>query len=460
LRGDYLKIAVQGQAADVEVIRELLSPWNVSFTSLDEAEVVVVYKEKPLETKKTIVIPGDSADFMKWVKGAKSRVVRKLGEPVFVAASSQTVLTITPQVFYYYDGLAKLAPRDNFPTATEVYENLIFLTLDVVKEYDKILDETLNAKPSTVYRLLTGLPVPYTLAPKRLKDFLMRKRGGKENLTFCDKLPLDALRFILSSAIEKLSEKKIERKTWNGKKYAFILTHDVDTREGLRRAKKLKKIEHKYDVPSAWYVPSKRYKLDADAIKDLANHGEVGAHGTKHDGKLNRLTRNALVERLYEARQILEDITGKKVEGFRAPLLQHNVKTIQALRDARYSYDTSIPTWEPRHPNTMNSHGIGTIYPLTLEGITEIPITLPQDQQLLHVLGLSPHEATREWMNMIDTIKEIGGLCTILVHPDYELADPENLCIYEELLNTISSYNEVLESLPTNITILVKSRVA
>jgi peptidoglycan/xylan/chitin deacetylase (PgdA/CDA1 family) len=268
------------------------------------------------------------------------------------------------------------------------------------------------------------------------------------------------LRFILSSAIEKLSEKKIERKTWNGKKYAFILTHDVDTREGLRKAKKLKKIEHKYDVPSAWYVPSKRYKLDADAINELANHGEVGAHDTKHDGKLNRLSRNALVERLREAKQILENITGEKVEGFRAPLLQHSVKIIQALRDVRYSYDTSVPTWEPRHPNTMNSQGIGTMYPLTLEGVTEIPVTLPQDQQLLHVLGLSPKEVTRKWMKMIDTIKEISGLCTVLMHPDYELADPENLGLYEELLNMIASDSEALVSLPRNIAALVKSRVA
>lgn len=452
-------MAVQGQAADVEVIRELLSPWNVSFTSLDEAEVVIAYKEKPLEPKKTIVIPSDSADFRKWVKDVKSRVVRKLGEPVFVAAGSQTVLTIKPKMLYCYAGVAKPASKDT-PTAAELNEDLIFLKVGIVKEYDKILDETLNAKPSTLYRLLTGLPVPYTIAPERLRNFLMRKSGGKENLTFCDKLPLDALRFILSSAIEKLSEKKLDRKTWNGKKYAFILTHDVDTREGLRKAKKLKKIEHKYDVPSAWYVPSKRYKLDADAIRELANHGEVGAHDTKHDGKLSRLRQNSLVERLHEAKQTLENITGEKVEGFRAPLLQHDIKTIQALRDARYSYDTSIPTWEPKHPSTMNSHGIGTMYPLTLEGITEIPVTLPQDQQLLHVLGLSPKEVTREWMKMMDTIKEISGLCTVLIHPDYELADPENLGLYEELLNMIASDSEALVSLPRNIAALVKSRVA
>jgi flagellar motor component MotA len=57
-----------------------LSHWKISFTGLDEADVVIVHGEKPPETEKTIVVSSDSADFMKWVKDAKSRVVRKLGE--------------------------------------------------------------------------------------------------------------------------------------------------------------------------------------------------------------------------------------------------------------------------------------------------------------------------------------------------------------------------------------------
>lgn len=454
-----MKIAVQGQAADVEVIRELLSPWNVSFTTLDEAEVAIVYKEKPLETKKTIVAPSDSPIFVKWVKDMKLRVARKPGERVSIAASSQMVLTIMPHMLYCYDGLVESTPKDASTTA-KFNEDLIFLTLDIVKEYDKILDETLNANSSIVYRLLTGLPVPYTLAPKRLRDMFIRGQYEQKSLTFCDKLPLDALRLILARAIEKLSDKKLHRKTWNGKKYACIVTHDVDTRKGLQRAKHLKKLEEKYDVPSAWYIPSKHYKLDPETVKELSNHGEIGAHDTKHNGKLANVPEAKLVKRLREAKQTLENIAKCSVEGFRAPLLQHNVKIIQALRDAGYAYDTSIPTWEPKHPNTMNSHGIGTTYPMTLKGVVEIPVTLPQDHQLLHVLDLSPEELTREWINLISTIKDISSLCTILVHPDYELADPENLSLYEELLNAIASDNDVMVTLPANIATIVKSHIA
>lgn len=446
-----MKIAVQGQAADVEVVRELLSPWNISFTSLDEAEVVIAYKSEPLETKKTIVIPSDSADFMKWIKDMKSGVVKKLGEQVFVDVNPQTVLTIKPKTLYCYEGLAKSAPREAIFTAAELNENLVFLVLDVVKEYNEILDETLNAEPSTVYRLLTSLPAPYTLVPKRLRDLFLMGHVGQESITFRDKLPLDTLRFTLAKAIEKLSREKLRRKNWNGKTYACVMTHDIDTRNGLQRAKVVKKLEEKYDVPSAWYIPSKHYELNHEIVEALANYGEVGAHGTRHDGELAALPKQKLVKRLREAKQTLEKIINCSVEGFRAPLLQHSATILRGLKEAGYTYDTSIPTWEPKHPRTMRSHGLGTICPMFFKSITEIPISGVQDHQLLYVLGLKPKEVIAKWLSMMTVIKELGGCCVLLSHPEYKLFDTDNLSVYEELLNIVASDRHVWRTTPKQL---------
>jgi peptidoglycan/xylan/chitin deacetylase (PgdA/CDA1 family) len=323
--------------------------------------------------------------------------------------------------------------------------------VDIVKEYDKILDETLNAKPSTLYRLLTGLPVPYTLAPERLRDFLMRKRGGKGNLTFCDKLPLDALRFILVRAIEEILGEKLERKKWNGKKYVCIITHDIDTRRGLRRARVIKKLEEKYDVPSAWYIPTKYYKLDFEIVRELANHGEIGSHGTRHDGKLVQLSNQKLVKRLVESKKTLEEITSSPVKGFRAPLLNLNVKMIEALQKACYTYDASVPTWEPKHPYTMKPYGIGTMNLVKIDRIFEIPVSFPQDHQMIHVLGLSARQTVEKWLEMRDVTREIGGVCTILVHPDYELGRSENSGIYEELLSAFSADDHTWITTPLEV---------
>jgi peptidoglycan/xylan/chitin deacetylase (PgdA/CDA1 family) len=451
-----LKIAIRGQAPDVKIIRCLLAPWHFSFTNVDEADIVVVYKTRPAEAKKTIVIPSSSVGFFDWIKENKSKVLKKTGGFSKVRAS-ETVLTIKPDTAYWYDGLGELELDDPFSTALRINEDTVLLTIDVVREQERILDAVLEPEPSILYRLLTNLPISYNLAPKPLREMVLKERKGQNCLAFCEKLPFDALRLTLVSAIEKLMGKSPSRKMWNGKKTVVALTHDVETQNGLRRSKKVKRIEHKYDAQSAWYVPSKMFELDVEAIRDLANHGEVGAHDTKHDGKLVQTHGSKLIQRMREAKQTLEKLTREQVTGFRSPLLQHSAEILGALRKAGYAYDTSIPTWEPRHPYTMKSHGVATTYPFHVNGLIEIPVTLPQDHQLLYVLGLRPKEVVREWMSMIDTVKELGGVSTILMHPDYELADPENLGKYEELLNAIISDNQVMVSLPKQIACFAQS---
>ncbi len=233
-----------------------------------------------------------------------------------------------------------------------------------------------------------------------------------------------------------------------------MLTHDVETAPGLKKAVLLKKIEEKYDVLSAWYVPSKRYKLNDDSIRQLSNHGEVGGHDTKHDGKLVHLSKDKLVERVSDVRQCLGRILEQSIDGFRAPILQHNISILNAINEAGYKYDTSIPSWEPKHPYTMGPHGIGTVFPLKFDcNLFEIPLTLPQDHQMLHVLGLGTQDVIRIWALMANTISDLGGVCMFLVHPDYEIAADTEL--YEELVSTIASDSKSTITVPSRLSTLL-----
>ena len=137
-------------------------------------------------------------------------------------------------------------------------------------------------------------------------------------------------------------------------------------------------MEEKYDVESAWYVPTRHFSLDLGMIKDLADHGEVGVHGAQHNGNLISLPSQKLYRLLYEAKQLLGKMSGSSVKGFRSPLLQHNSTILEQLKKADYSYDTSIPTWEPKHPQTMSPFGIGTVFPLVLNNLVEIPVSTVQ----------------------------------------------------------------------------------
>jgi peptidoglycan/xylan/chitin deacetylase (PgdA/CDA1 family) len=429
----------------------------VSFEDLHEADVTIVYKGTISESKKNILIPWSTPSFMEEAKKLGTRARMKPGELMGVAAGTQTVLTITPPVVYSCEEPGRTWQKGPLSTEEELEGNSAVLKLDIVDEYKRIVNHALNAKPSVFYSLIMGLPIPYHVAPEQFRNFYMKMNRNPDNLSLCDKLPLDALRFILVGELERLTRQRIQRRFWDGSNCPVLLTHDIDTRSGLEKANKLSKIERKYDFPAAWYIPSRLCETDVETVRELASYGEVGAHDTKHDGKLDKISDGRLIRRVCEAKGILENATRARVTGFRAPLLQHDKRMIRALEKAGYEYDTSIPTWEPMHARTRKPHGIATTYPLNLEGIMEIPVTMPQDHQMLRVMKLAPKEVVAKWSNMMETIKEIGGLCTVLVHPDYELARSENLAIYEELVNMLASNEGTFASLPAQIADLAKS---
>jgi peptidoglycan/xylan/chitin deacetylase (PgdA/CDA1 family) len=455
-----MRIGFQGKASDARIIKELLSPWNISFTSPDKAEIVIAYDCEEATVNKAIIVPSEKPAFCDLFRKRKLTLKPKFHKPVQVAVSRQTALTILPEKLYDYTGRSASIQKDDSPVEFILSDELSLLKLDVVKEYKKIIDPALDAKSSALYRFLTSLPIRYDVAPKKIRDFVLRGKRDEGSLNYCDKLPLDALRFILANTIERISGRRLPRKTWKGKSRCCVVTHDVDTQQGLARTGPIKKMEEKYDVESAWYVPTIHYSLDSGMVKDLADHGEVGVHGAQHSGNLISLPSQKLYRLLYEAKQLLGKMSGSSVKGFRAPLLQHNSTILGQLKKADYSYDTSIPTWEPKHPQTMGQFGIGTVFPLVLNNLVEIPVSTVQDHQLLYVLGLTAKETLAEWCSLMSIIKEIGGCSVLLSHPEYGLFDSENISMYEDFLSCISSDSEGWITTPAKLAAEVEEQNA
>jgi peptidoglycan/xylan/chitin deacetylase (PgdA/CDA1 family) len=448
-----VRIGFQAKASDARVLKELLSPWDISFTSPEQADIVIINGCEEPVANKAIIIPHDKPDFLDLLKKQKLRLENSFHKPIQVAVSQQTALTIWPEKLYDYERTAELGGKENSPAELDLNDSTSLLKVDVVKEYRRIVDPILDGKSSTLYRLLTNLPIRYDAAPKKIRDFVMREKRDEKTINYCDKLPLDALRFIVAKAVERLSGKRLARRTWKGKKSCCIVTHDVDTKQGLARAGSIKKLEERYDVESAWYVPTRQYSLDSGMIKELANHGEVGVHGAQHSGNLINLPSHRLFKLLYDAKQFLEKISDSSVKGFRSPLLQHNSTILDELKKAGYGYDTSIPTWEPKHPQTMSPFGIGTVFPLRIYGLIEIPVSIVQDHQLLYVSGLTARETIAQWSSLMSVVKEVGGCNVLLSHPEYKLFEAENLFLFEDFLNALTANKESWITTPNSVAI-------
>jgi hypothetical protein len=69
----------------------------------------------------------------------------------------------------------------------------------------------------------------------------------------------------------------------------------------------------------------------------------------------------------------------------------------------------------------------------------EIPVSLPQDHQLIRVSGLTISEAVQELFRVSKSIRGVGGACVLLIHPDYEFGQPENTEEYHRLLEKFKS---------------------
>jgi len=156
------------------------------------------------------------------------------------------------------------------------------------------------------------------------------------------------------------------------------------------------------------FLPADEYPISTHIAGELARGSVIGSHDTKHDGKLVTMRRqSALLARLKKSKTTLQNLFEREITHFRAPLLQFSRRIAIALGEAGYTADFSVPCWEPIHPSTMNGSGIESAQPFRVENITEFPLTLFQDHQLLNVMRLSTREAVKFWTEQARTNSEI-----------------------------------------------------
>lgn len=236
-------------------------------------------------------------------------------------------------------------------------------------------------------------------------------------------------------------------KGWPGwpkqKKFALVLTHDVDTNRGQDRCKQIIRIEEELGFRSSVFFVPERYSVSSDLRYYLTSHGfEVGVHGLNHDGKLYNS------EEIFQRRavQINQYLKEWNCSGFRSPSMHCNLDWLGSLD---IEYDASSFDTDPFEPQ---SNGVGTIFPFWVpdhgesKGYVELPYTLPQDFTLF---VLMKDKTIDIWKKKLDWIAEHGGMALLNTHPDYMNFDGEKLNVeeypakyYEELLKYIKSKYE------------------
>jgi len=219
-----------------------------------------------------------------------------------------------------------------------------------------------------------------------------------------------------------------------GKRFAFVLTHDVEGNRGLGRVERLMDLEMKHGFRSSFnFVPEGDYRVPEAMRRRLGEAGfEVGIHGLNHDGKLY----NSKAKFAGKAAGINGYLREWGACGFRSPSMQHRLEWLHQLD---VEYDCSTFDTDPFEPEP---DGFGTIFPFWVagpngSGYVELPYSLPQDFTLFVLL----RERTIDvWKRKLDWVAEHGGMALLDSHPDYMAFDGEPArdeypaSYYEELL--------------------------
>ena len=226
----------------------------------------------------------------------------------------------------------------------------------------------------------------------------------------------------------------------DGKKFALVLTHDVDTSVGHERCLDLAMLEEQLGFRSSFNFVPLRYNVSAEVRSKLEQRGfEIGLHGLYHDGQYYR-SKEIFRER---AHKINEYIKEWKCAGYRAPSMYDQNWTGFTISIYNMTLQRSTVTplsrirraWGPYSPllspaTRRNTH-------------MELPYTLPQDYTLFILMQMNSIDV---WKRKLEWVVKNGGVVLMNTHPDYmnfkgtkNSIEEYPACFYQEILMHIQS---------------------
>jgi len=218
-----------------------------------------------------------------------------------------------------------------------------------------------------------------------------------------------------------------------GARVAVLLSYDVDneTVQGLRTGQvsigplsqgqygwrvalpRIVDLMNRENVPSTFFFPAWSLKIapqQAALIQESGMH-EIAVHGWIHE--LNTSLDGPTEERLLrDAVDTIEEITGTRPVGYRAPSWNHSPNTLRIVREMGFLYESSLMADD--RPYELVQDGEPT-------GMVELPVEwILDDAPLFNPRGnsyMNPRDVMQVWIDEFDKAWEEGTMFLLTMHP-------------------------------------------
>ena len=191
-----------------------------------------------------------------------------------------------------------------------------------------------------------------------------------------------------------------------------------------------------YDITPTLPVTASVVDRHPDMFLKIQELGvEFAIHGLKHID-YTQLEKEEVKTHIHSAVDIFEH-HGIRWSGYRFPLLRRNESLISLLKQAGFLWDSSdVVSWNSLSPDDFSEgrwkayqmilktyHPVDAedtqILPQTVDGLVEMPVSVPDDDILIERLGLTDEEKIIGiWQRMLDKARERGELLVLQTHPE------------------------------------------
>jgi hypothetical protein len=294
----------------------------------------------------------------------------------------------------------------------------------------------------------TRLPFDYRRVPSPIRAaglaLLDRMHAGTVAVGFPQwpfEWRLDDLRASLFESAAARAGLKLGAPTYpGGRTGVVLLTHDIDSRGEISAIGEIRALERRFGLPSSFgFIPQISWP-ERPVIDGLIEDGcEIYCHDERHDGKLpykSVTDIRAAFEHFFETNAYARPV----IRGFRSGQLLMTPELLGVLGEW-FTYDLSLPDTERGGPYGATA-GCASVYPFLVDGLLEIPLTLPQDFYLANVERYDVVRMLSVWRDKLEAVLARGGVTVVNTHPVWTApSHPRVWMAYQGLLESVVGTN-------------------